>query len=902
MLAAVATLSVNASVSLTKVQLEYQDNPFGEWNPKPHFSWQITTTARDVKQSAYQIVVAHSEKDLKDGANLVWDSGKIHSDVSTSVEFDGQPLESAQTYYWKVNVWTNKGNSSSKVQHWTTTLLKQSDWKAQWIGCADSSDFKIVDGRTVLPARYLRKEFKADAKVQRATLYICGLGLSVCYINGQRVGKDVLAPLPSYYSVASNFLTYDVTKLIQAGNNAIGVILGGGHFTGTRYKMPNLPEQSLFGTPRLIAQLVIEDANGTKTIISDESWKATNKGPIREQNEYDGEKYDARMELGNWTQTGYNESAWQNVALMKCPTNLLRGQMSPCMQIMDEIHAKSVRKVGDNRYIVDMGQNFVGWARVTLSGDKGKPVAMRFAETLQKDSNQLYTANLRTALAEDIYTPANDGKFTWEPQFTFHGGRYIEVTGTNVAPTVADFTGCVIYDKMDVSGSFKTSNDMLNKIYNAAYWGIRSNYHGMATDCPQRDERFGWLGDRATGCYGESYVFNNNQFYNKWMLDIEESMTPEGDICDVSPHYWSFWSKNVTWPAAYIYAINMIYERYGNDYSIKSRYDSMRKWILFVKNNIYSSGIVTHDTYGDWCMPPESPSLIHSQDPARKTDGRILSTTVYYDLLGLMQKFAKISNHPGDIAEYQQLRDEIYTAYNKQFFNADKGCYDNNTVTANILSLECGLVPKGSEQKVIDNIISVTDGPVFNGHISTGVLGVQHLMRGLTRHGDVDLAYKIATNETYPSWGYMINNNATTIWELWNGNTADPAMNSGNHVMLLGDLIVWMYEDLGGIRSDASAPGFRKIVMQPYFPKGLDHVAASYDSPYGQIKSYWTLNGDKLTWIIAVPANSTATVIVPTKYNINPQPMKKGVHTVTKKGDNTVIELGSGMYELASGK
>jgi alpha-L-rhamnosidase len=456
---------------------------------------------------------------------------------------------------------------------------------------------------------------------------------------------------------------------------------------------------------------------------------------------------------------------------------------------------------------------------------------------------------------------------------------------------------------MGTNGSFETSNDMLNTIYKSAYWGIRGNYHGMSTDCPQRDERFGWLGDRATGCYGESYVLDNNLFYNKWLLDIEESMSPEGDISDVSPRYWTAWTKNVTWPSVYIYAANMLNERYGNTYSITHRYDSMRKWIFFVKNNFYDKGIVTHDTYGDWCMPPESPSLIHSQDPARKTDGRILATTVYYDLLGLMQKFAKISNHPNDVAEYQQIRDEILTAYNKQFFNADKGCYDNNTVTANILSLECGLVPKGSEQKVIDNIISVTDGPVFNGHISTGVLGVQHLMRGLTRHGDVNLAYKIATNDTYPSWGYMMKNNATTIWELWNGNTADPAMNSGNHVMLLGDLVVWMYEDLGGIRNEEGSTGYHKLMMHPYFPNGLNHVAATYESPYGKVSSSWTRNGNDFTWTVNVPANASATLDIPSNFNVNPKASKNsGIHSVKSENGNTVIEIGSGSYTFATGK
>ena len=609
------------------------------------------------------------------------------------------------------------------------------------------------------------------------------------------------------------------------------------------------------------------------------------------------------MELGNWAAAGYDASAWKNADEMKNPTELLRPQMSPSLCINEQFKGKTVKKVGDDRYIIDMGQNFVGWTRVSFNGKKGQTIKLRFSETLQNNDTELYVANLRSALAEDHYTPATDGPFTWEPQLTYHGGRYIEVSGLGYEPSINDFTACVIYDKMNTAGTFESSSQLLNQIYKNAYWGIRGNYRGMPTDCPQRDERHGWLGDRATGCYSESLVFNNNLFYNKWLLDIEESMSPEGAISDVSPRYWTLWRPNVTWPSAYFYAADMVYQRFGNDYSIRNRYDSMRKYILFVKNKFYDNGIVTSDTYGDWCMPPEKKELIHSQDPARRTDGRILSTTVYYDLLRLMEKFARHNGRMADVAEYEAMRAQIREAYNKTFFDKTKGGYGNNTVTANILSLQLGLVPDAYRQQVIDNIVAVTNGPMFNGHISTGVLGVQHLMRGLTRNGHGDLALKIATNDTYPSWGYMVKHGATTFWELWNGDTADPAMNSGNHVMLIGDFVVWMYEDLAGIRNDVEEDsyGYKKILMQPAFIDGLDHAAATYASPYGPIASNWTRNGDALTWNITVPANATAKVVVPAKFHIAPK-VGNGVRTVNTAAGNTVIELGSGNYKFVSAK
>lgn len=306
--------------------------------------------------------------------------------------------------------------------------------------------------------------------------------------------------------------------------------------------------------------------------------------------------------------------------------------------------------------------------------------------------------------------------------------------------------------------------------------------------------------------------------------------------------------------------------------------------------------IITRDTYGDWCMPPESQELIHSQDPSRVTAGAVLSTTVYYSLLNLMAEFAELTGNSSDIPQYLELASQIKEAYNSKYFNVDSASYDNNTVTANILSLQLGLVPQGSEQALFNNIVDKTNID-FDGHVSTGVLGIQHLMRGLTKYNNVDLAYKIATNRTYPSWGYMIDKGATTIWELWNGDTADPAMNSGNHVMLLGDLLIWYYEDLAGIKNHPESTAFKKLLMEPKFPEGLTHVEATYNSVRGEIKSEWSKENDKFFWNITIPGNSSAVVRLPKKFNINIQE-GEGVHNVTSTDMVTEIELGSGTYQI----
>lgn len=884
------------SLNFTAITVERQNNPEGVYMSNPHFSWQFTSDKQNVMQTAYQIEVAESEKDLKSGSNLIWNTGRVNSDKSLLVEYAGTPLKSGKKYYWRVTIWTNTDEKAqSDIQYWSMAL-DNSDWKAKWIGLNDSINLKFNGNRTILPARYLRKEFNLPAKPKRAVLYVSGIGSSVCYMNGQRIGNDVFGPIPTWYDASVPYLTYDVTSFIKNGQNAIGVALGNG-----RYLPMRINEWLIgFGIPRLIAQLNIEYDNGeTISIVSDESWKATNNGPITENNEFDGEKYDARLELGKWIESGYDVSSWQDVELMEAPKGKLTAQLSPCIKVMEIIKPKSVKPVGNGKYIVDMGQNMVGLQHVKLRGKKNMPITMRFAEVLKDNGTELYLDNLRSALVTDIYTPARDGEFTWEPLFVYHGFRFMEISGLDYEPSVADFEGKVIYDEMETTGSFETSNDIINKIHKNAYWGIRGNYRGMPTDYPQRDERVAWLGDRTTGAYGESFIFNNDLLYRKWMVDIEESMNENGSISDVSPRFWTLFRDNVTWPAAYFYVTDMLYQQFGDDYSIKHRYPSMKKWVNHMVNTQMKDYIIIKDEYGDWCLPPESLELIHSQDPARRTNGEVLGTTVFYSILQLMEKFANMNGYPQDAQEYTKLASRIKEAYNKKFFDYKTARYDNNTVTANLLSLQLGLVPDGYADRVFANVVEKTEGE-HHRHVSVGVLGIQHLMRGLTQNGNLELAYKIASNTSYPSWGYMIEKGATTIWELWNGDTADPAMNSRNHVMILGDLLIWFYEDLAGIKNDPSSVAFKKILMEPVFPDKLNYVKASHISPYGKIESYWIRNGDKLEWNISIPANTTATIKLPAKFKIKIDENQAGNHSTEESGEKLIIQLGSGKYKFKS--
>jgi alpha-L-rhamnosidase len=661
--------------------------------------------------------------------------------------------------------------------------------------------------------------------------------------------------------------------MLQQGDNAMGIILEGGRFTTIRYnvKNPNWDDTENifgFGTPRLLLQLEVTYKDGSKEqIISDETWKITNRGPIRTANEYDGETYDENFELGDWTKAQYDDTDWLQAELVDAPEGQLSAQPNPNITVMEKLKPISMFQKG-NKWYLDMGQNMVGFIDMKVRGQQpGDRITLRFAELLTPDST-LYTANLRGAECTDRYIVTNNSKLstlnsqlTWHPKFVYHGFRYVEISGLHEKPNLDDFEGWVIYDEMPVTGSFETSNEILNAVYHNAYWGIRGNYRSMPTDCPQRDERLGWTGDRTTGNYGESYIFDNHQLYAKWVNDAEDCQWDNGSLPNVIPPYWRGYTDNMTWPGAVVTVTDMLFTRFGDAEPMRQHYDALKKWMLHMKNDYMKDGLMHRDTYGDWCMPPESLELIHSNDPARITEPTVLSTPFYCYLCGKMVRFAEVLGYKDDAAFFQQEITTATVAFNDKYFNRVTGVYANNTVTANILPLWFGMVPKGLEDKVMNSIVDKTMNEC-GGHVSTGVVGIQQLMRTLTEYGHGDLAFKIASNDTYPSWGYMYRNGATTIWELWNGNTADPAMNSGNHVMLLGDLILWEYEYLGGIR--ALEPGYSKIQLKPYPIEGLDFVNCTYNSVSGRIESNWKRVSNRFEWDIVIPANTTAEVCLPT--------------------------------------
>lgn len=815
-----------------------------------------------------------------------------------TIEFTtGEPLVIKTDEHWKV--------SNVEERGWNTLAFDDSRWVAPKVlgpaGMQPWGEIRTAENRRQ-PARWLRKEFAVGKKVRRATVSYSGLGLSELYLNGRKVGDDVLSPALSQYDKRVYYVTHDVTEQLKRGDNAMGVVLGGGRYYSDRSKVYTGTVN--FGFPKLLLHLRIEYTDGSVgEVVSDESWKLTLDGPILASGEFDGEEYDARKELVGWSEPKFKDSNWQPAQLVPAPPGEVSAQMTEPIQVTQTLRPTSVTEIEPGVFVYDLGQNMVGWCRLRVKGATGTTVTLRHAETINPDGT-LYMANLRGARVTDIYTLKGRGTEVWEPRFTYHGFRYVEVTGLPGLGSLSAIEGRVVHDDLPVAGEFNCSNELLNQIYRNVQWGTRGNYRSIPTDCPQRDERQGWLGDRSEECRGESYLYSIASLYPKWLRDISDAQRDTGSIPDVAPAYWPIYSDNVTWPSTLIIAPGVLHRQYGDIAPISDRYESAKKWLDYM-GGFFTNGIISRDSYGDWCVPPEELRMIHSKDPARQTDKALLATSYFYYDLKLMERYAKLLGRTVDATRFAKWSSEIKTSFNNRFLDRAKGQYDNGSQTSCVLPLAFGLVPDDLRARVFARLVENIEKET-RGHIGTGLIGGQHLMRVLSDNGRADLAYRIAGQKDYPSWGYMIAQGATTIWELWNGNTADPTMNSGNHVMLVGDLIIWYYEYLAGIKADPEQPGFKHIIMKPHPVGDLKSARGTHRSPYGLISSEWRQDGGSFNWKIEVPPNTSATVYVPkmAKSSVTesgkPLGQARGLKLLRGENDRIVLQLGSGKYNLES--
>ena len=882
---------VKPDISVTGLRVENLVRPLGIDTAEPRFSWQTVSAKQDVRQTAYQIVVS-------DDKGEVWNSGRVESDQQLWVPYGGKPLTSGQFLTWCVRVFTNKGETEwSSNECFSIGLLSESKWSGYWIGLEQLLPGEERGFHTRMTARYLRKEFQLkDKDIKRATAYVAGIGLHEFYVNGQRMGDGVLQPVPSDYRKTIYYNTYDVTESIEKyplmceGPGkclCLGIVLGNGRYFPMQQHKPYKIHS--FGFPKCRINVVVEYTDGTiqRLQTDDKGWKVTADGPIRSNNEYDGEVYDARMEMMGWSEVGYDDSKWMKAERTDIPQAWLRAQMTPGMRSLPLTPSKGRGNLtvspSAKGTIVDVGQNIAGWLKVRVRGQKGDTIRIVYAEKLNADGT-LYRENFRNAQSTDTYVCNGEegaGRW-WTPTFVYHGFKYAEVVGLRNAQQ-DDFIAEVVADDMQTTGFFECSDTILNKVIKNAWWGILDNYKGMPIDCPQRDERQPWLGDRTMGSLGESYLFDNERLYTKWMRDICEAQRTDGCIPDVAPAFWNYYSDDVAWAAALPFGCDMLWRHFGNRKPIDDCYPAIKKWVTHIIDEYSREGIIHCGKYADWCVPPEKLELIHSQDPDRKTDGALISTAYVIRTMQLMEQW-------GCEADYwKPLREQMMAAFNKHFLTVkrvtsprpghvlypDSVYYGNNTATANLLPLAMGIVPDDCKDDVVKQVVE--NICVKNkGHVSCGVIGISWLLRALSDNGFSDVAYLLATQKSYPSWGYMAEQGATTIWELWNGDKASPKMNSGNHVMLLGDLLPWCYQYLGGIRS---SDAYKHIILKPAFDiQDCEWANVSFDSPYGRIASNWKKNLQHLYWHVVIPCNTTADVCLP---------------------DGTIKTIGSGSYDFS---
>lgn len=884
------------------LRCEMLSNPLGVDVPRPRLSWKLESQERDQMQTAYHILVASAPETLAQNRGNLWDSGKVLSSQSVWISYQGIPLSSGMGCYWKVKVWDKKNRESewSQPAFWTMGLLRESDWKASWIGLdkpMGKDDGKSLHTR--LSARMLRKEFEIHEIPRRATVYMSGLGLSELYLNGKKIGDQVLSPALAEYSKRVFYVTHEVASFLQKGQNAIGVLLGNG-----RYFPPRNDEHvDSISYPKLLFQMILEFKNGEMdTIVSDTTWKITTNGPIVANNEYDGEIYDARKEIPGWNLPHFDDTQWKPAARVHSPGGKLVSQLMNPIKITQTLKPVEILSRTRGTYILDMGQNMVGWIQIRIPHPKpGQTIRMRFGETLGP-KGELFTANLRTAKAEDVYICRGDSVEIYEPRFTYHGFRYVEISEYpgNLQP--ADVTGKVIHDAVEPVGTFTCSHPILSRIYYNCVWGIRGNYRSIPTDCPQRDERQGWLGDRCIEAKGESYIFNIYPLYRKWLNDISDAQTEEGQIPNVAPTYWKVYQDNVTWPGAFLFLTDMLFTQYGDTEIVRVHYSAMAKWINYMKKYL-KNGLMTKDVYGDWCVPPESPHWIHTKDFRRKTPPELIGTAYFYQEAKLMTKFATLLGISKDAQAYTQLAEQLKTALNTYCFDSTKNQYGNGSVTSVLLPLAFHMVPESKMEEIKEALLEKIVGE-YESHVATGLIGTQWILRTLSDLGRIDIAYRLATNTSYPSWGYMVQQGATTIWELWNGDTADPSMNSHNHVMLIGDLVIWLYEYLAGIQPHPESPGFSRFQLKPNPIEDLTEVEATFESIYGTIRSHWKIENGKFIWNVTIPTNTKATIYVPAshekwvKESGKPAKKAKGVRFLKMESNRVLYEVGSGSYQF----
>jgi alpha-L-rhamnosidase len=896
-----------ASMTVSQLRCEYRQNPEGIDTLTPRLSWKLDSDRRGQMQVSYRILVASSAENLSNEVGDLWDSGRIDSDQTLFISYAGKSLDSRQQCFWKVKSWSadDQNPSWSDSASWSMGLLDDTDWTASYIAYQDKGPVHADPSSLHLPAaRQYRKEFAAKKQIARATIYSTALGIYELHLNGKRVGDAMFTPGWTDYRKRAYYNTYDVTEMIQQGDNAMGAWVADGWYSGyvgfgllTGIGTEKTGRSTYGKTPALMAQLEIQYTdNTTETIGTDATWKVSGDGPIEEADLLMGESYDAQKEYKGWSTTGFDDTEWQQAVLAKANGSSKatfyqfrnpekHGQSVPKrgseeefgfnrpkleafpgvpVRVTEEIEVKKVTEREPGTYVFDLGQNFAGVIRLKVKGPAGQRIRIRYAEMLHPDGRMM-TENLRKARATDFYTCRGDSEGEiYQPRFTFHGFQFVEVSNFPGEATLDTVTGLVVHSDTPMTSTFECSDPMVNQLYSNVLWTQRSNFLDLPTDCPQRDERMGWTGDAQAYVATAAYNADIGAFYTKWLRELMESQRPSGVFPGYAPYPFQHgWDFGTAWADAGVICPWTIWQAYGDTEVIDNCWEPMTKFMQWrKKTSVDDLGISHGNAWGDWLAQG-------AETPLDYVD------TIYFAISSkMMSEMAEATGRVKDAKEYQSQFDRTKAAFAVKYLRAD-GSVNVNTQTAQALALQANLVPEELREATGRHLAKMLEE---NGnHMATGFLGTRPLLPVLSSSGQHDLATFLLQSQEFPSWGYEIRNGATTIWERWDSYTKEDAfgrhnaaMNSFSHYAF-GAVCEWMFRTLAGIQSDG--PGYKKIIIRPTPPSPgsnsmhapVDWVRASYDSIRGTIRSDWKMVDDRFHLNVTIPANTSATVYLPTR-------------------------------------
>ncbi len=871
---------------------EYRINPVGIDVQQPRLSWKIISDKENLMQSAYEIRSADSPSGLSKKSRQIWSTGKVNSDQSVNVVYEGPELESMQRIYWQVRVWDNEGKVTkwSEPAYFETGILKPELWTATWITLKNEPP---ANGGS-LPAHYYRNEFSTSKKIESARIYVTSHGLYQLFLNGKKVGDELFTPGWTSYNKRLQYQTYDVTDMLQQ-ENAIGAVLGDGWYRGN---IGWQDQDGYYGKKlALLLQLKIDYTDGTsETVTSSPGWKVSN-GPIIESDIYNGEIYDANVEMEGWKTTGFNDSNWENAVAADHPKDILIAPQGVPVKAIEEITPVELITTPKGEVVFDMGQNMVGWVRMRVQGEKGDTVKLKFAEVLDKEGN-FYIDNLRSAKATDTYIMSGDGEEVYEPAFTFHGFRYVQLINYPGKPQPEDITGVVIHSDMKPTGSFACSDSLINQLQHNIQWGQKGNFLDVPTDCPQRDERLGWTGDAQVFSMTAAYNFDVAAFYTKWLGDVAADQLENGVVPHVIPDVLKGGGGSTAWADASIIVPWTNYLAYGDRRILDVQYPSMKKWVEYMHSRAGDDLLWTGDQhFGDWLAF----ATTRSDYPGATTEKDLIATAYFAYSSRLLSKIAGILGNDQDAKAYAQLSKNIKKAFINEFVTP-AGRLVSHTQTAYSLALAFDLLPEDLIPKAAEYL---AEDVKKMGHLTTGFVGTPLLCQTLSEHGYEDLSFMLLNRKEYPSWLYPVTQGATTIWERWDGQKPDGTfqsvgMNSFNHYAY-GAIGEWLYNYVAGIQIDIDNPGYKHFILAPHPGGGLAFARATYKSIYGEITSDWKIENNTLTYDIDIPANTSATVLLPDakmdKVLMNNSSLNE--NNAEQVNNGVQLKMGSGRYHFS---